>query len=133
MSTSILSLTLFPPYTLNPLLPISLNQSYLALLSLSSALSRYLYPEILASSHILVSWRPVTLYSRSFLLLYFCAVLISPLRSDMLALLLYVSFPPIFLHSASISSSHYPLIFLLRSDCSMSYLIISDFSTNSPL
>ena len=53
----------FFQHPLPPLLPISLAQSYQSLLYLDHTLSLSIYPQIIASPHLLVSWKPATLCS----------------------------------------------------------------------
>ena len=102
----------------------SLTKSYVSLIS---------SPQNIAPPHLLVYWRPETLYYQSLLSLSLCAAPISPLRSNFLYLLPSTSFFSILLHPTSISSAHYPQIYLIVSTCFVSPLIISGSSAHAPL
>ena len=126
----------FFPYTLTPpIFPISLTQYSLSLLSLSWSLSLFIYPQMLASPHLLVSWQHATLYFWSLLSLSLCVVLLSqiPLQSVCstrlrLSFLRFSSlwFNRIFLSPLELSSPLFPI-------CLISYMIsalvlLSDYS-----
>ena len=83
-----IGLTLSFSVRINPLCHHSPNNDNMS----SYTLYIYLYipfSQILSSPHLLVYCQPTTLYSRSLISLSLCSILISPLRSDILALLLY--------------------------------------------
>ena len=69
-----------------PFLLISLTQSSISVLSLYLDVYFSLYHQIIVSPHPLVFWRPVTIYPKYILSLSLHAVLLSPLRSNLIAL-----------------------------------------------
>ena len=91
-----------------------------------------LYPKIIESPHLLVSWRPATLQHQYLISLSLRNDLLLPLRYYLFDILLYASFFSIFLHYASIGSAHYPQDLLLRFSQSVSSLIIFDCSSPAP-
>ena len=77
-------------------------------------------------SALIFSLLPSILYPRPY-------SLSDPICSDLLAILLSASFFFVLLHSASIVSNRSPWLCLLRSACSVSSLLISDFSNHANL